>query len=278
MPGYHQFAYAPLAETPLSRMLSQFVGVREEIAVARVEKPKRLIWLVILLTEAGEAISESGLQRVPQRAGSMVIMPQGVIHNDRIINVPWRTRYILMTGPVADRFQSQFWQSGRRQTELYDDPPPAWRRLIVDLVELLIGQPRGWSWRALARLGILLDALLQQPPRRYSYGDLLDRVQRLIEADTGNPWRLDDIASALHTDTKTLTRQFRRLVNEPPGLWIRRLRMQLAFKFLCQGMSVTAVAEQMGFSDPFCFSRQFKTIMGVAPSSVQTRPPSRYRR
>jgi AraC-like DNA-binding protein len=278
MPGYHQFAYAPLAGTPFDGMLKEFVGVRHEIAAPLNEKPFRLPWLVVHLTEAGETINESGLHRVPQRPGSIVVMPRGIIHNDRVIKVPYRSRYILLVGCLADQFQAQFWQSGRLQVELYDAPPPAWKKLILDLVELLIEQPSGWSWQALARVGTLLDALLQQPPQRYPYADLLGRVQRLVESDTGNPWRLDDVAAAFRTDIKTLSRQFYRLVNQPPALWIRQQRMRLALKFLSQGMSVTTVSEQMGFSDPFCFSRQFKAIRGVSPSSVQARSPSLYRR
>ena len=62
--------------------------------------------------------------------------------------------------------------------------------------------------------------------------------------------------------------QFRKMTGEAPAGWIRRWRIAAAHRLLGQGQSVTQVAEQLGFANPYHFSRMFKSVMGSPPSSV----------
>ena len=271
--GYRQFSHLPLAGTALACNFTSIIGVREEVAEPFDRKPKRLRYLVLLYTEAGEALNRVGDQHTPYSPGSLIVEPYGQRYADRTIRLPWRMRYLLLVGPMADEFQAQYWPGGDLQSRRYESPPAAWLKRLVELVELTFDQPPGWPWRLLAQLGALFDALLSSPLPTQPYRSLLDQVQQLIEANPDNPWRLPALASALRVEAKTLARRFQQTANQPPAAWVRQQRMRLALKFLHQGMSVIETANQLGFSDPSCFSRQFKTVVRVSPSGVQRPAP-----
>lgn len=273
--GDCRFSHLPLDGQFLKGIFTDVIGVRENLRRCPNKKQGPRPWLAILYTEGGEAVYEFDQQRILERSGSLRIQSRDLIYTERIVKTPWQLRYLLLSGPMADDFQRQFWRAGRPQADVYDAPPAAWRRLVVELVELTFDQPAGWPWRFLSRLGALFDALLGAPhPNRFA-GDLLARAQRLVEAEMDNPWHLNDLAEALRLDPKTLARRFQRIVGQPPAAWMRLQRMTLARKFLNQGLSVTAVSDQLGFESPSCFSRQFRAVMGAPPSMVRRAPPLR---
>ncbi|NBH09636.1 helix-turn-helix transcriptional regulator, partial [Amycolatopsis sp. SID8362] len=76
----------------------------------------------------------------------------------------------------------------------------------------------------------------------------------------------------------TLAKRFAELVGEPPLTYLTRRRMTLAADLLRErdGVSVAAVAREVGYADPFAFSAAFKRVRGVNPSAVRKhRPPEK---
>lgn len=66
-----------------------------------------------------------------------------------------------------------------------------------------------------------------------------------------------------------LCRLFQRFDYESPYRKLQRLKMQHAAQRLQAGETlVKALSHEMGFSDPFHFSRSFKRVLGVSPSSL----------
>ena len=81
---------------------------------------------------------------------------------------------------------------------------------------------------------------------------------------------LGQIAQECHVDAAYLCRLFRRFDHQSPYQYLLRLRMNQAAEQLHQpGMLVKQVAEQVGFSDPFHFSRVFKSTFGVSPDAFR---------
>ena len=67
-----------------------------------------------------------------------------------------------------------------------------------------------------------------------------------------------------------LCRLFRRYDHQSPYLFLTRLKMNEAASQLQQpGALVKNVAADLGFSNPFHFSRVFKSIFGVAPGAFR---------
>ena len=67
-------------------------------------------------------------------------------------------------------------------------------------------------------------------------------------------------------DVAYLCRLFQRYDHQSPYQLLLRLKMNFAAEWLQQpGALVKQVAERAGFTDPFHFSREFKSVFGVAP-------------
>ena len=64
-----------------------------------------------------------------------------------------------------------------------------------------------------------------------------------------------------------------RIFKEDYGISIKKyivsVRMNHAKKFLEDGHSVSDVADMVGYSDAFGFSKMFKSYFGVSPSNIR---------
>jgi AraC-like DNA-binding protein len=81
---------------------------------------------------------------------------------------------------------------------------------------------------------------------------------------------LQQLTEECHVNGAYLCRLFRRYDHQSPYQCLLRLKMNLAAELLQQrGVLVKQVAEQVGFGDPFHFSRAFKGVFGLAPESFR---------
>jgi AraC-like DNA-binding protein len=78
---------------------------------------------------------------------------------------------------------------------------------------------------------------------------------------------LDQIAAACHIDPAYLCRLFRRFDHTSPYQFLLHLKMNdAAARLQVPGTPIKQVAADMGFSDPFHFSRVFKKALGLPPA------------
>jgi AraC-like DNA-binding protein len=81
---------------------------------------------------------------------------------------------------------------------------------------------------------------------------------------------LEQIARECHLDTAYLCRLFRRYDHQSPYLFLTRLKMNAAAGQLQQpGALVKNVAADLGFTNPFHFSRVFKSVFGISPDAFR---------
>ncbi|MCW5589148.1 MAG: helix-turn-helix domain-containing protein [Legionellales bacterium] len=89
---------------------------------------------------------------------------------------------------------------------------------------------------------------------------------RFIYDNINQPMQLEDIAKSVGVSLSSLKRLFNELIDQSPGYFIRRLRMEFAFLSLQQRQdSILEIALNAGFEDQAAFSRSFKEIFGYSP-------------
>ena len=77
---------------------------------------------------------------------------------------------------------------------------------------------------------------------------------------------LQDIARRCHRDPAYLCRAFKRFASTTPYVYLLRQKMtHAAHRLQNSDLLVKEVADEMGFPDPFHFSRSFKAVHGIAP-------------
>ena len=81
---------------------------------------------------------------------------------------------------------------------------------------------------------------------------------------------LEQIGRECHVGTAYLCRLFRRYDHQSPYLFLTRLKMNVAAEQLSSpGALVKNVAADLGFLNPFHFSRVFKSVFAVAPETFR---------
>lgn len=110
--------------------------------------------------------------------------------------------------------------------------------------------------------------------RRLGYSGLeLEQVRKLEELCAGIRERPDDfpsvreMAAAVGYTPQHLARIFRKFRGESPKDFVIRTRVERAKSLLASTLSVERVAELLGYSDVYFFSRQFKSRTGSSPTA-----------
>ena len=96
--------------------------------------------------------------------------------------------------------------------------------------------------------------------------ETFQRCRSAIEDRSLELHSLGDIARSCHVDPAYLCRLFGRFGHQSPYRYLVRLKMaQAARRLQPPGTLVKQVADELGFTDPFHFSRTFKRVFGVSP-------------
>lgn len=81
---------------------------------------------------------------------------------------------------------------------------------------------------------------------------------------------LQDIAEACMLDHAYLCRLFKRFDTQSPYQYLLNLKMTYAAdRFQEPGVLVKEIAHELGFNDPFHFTRVFKKVFGISPQSFK---------
>jgi AraC family transcriptional regulator len=145
---------------------------------------------------------------------------------------------------------------------------------------LWLGEARlpGWRDRAAELVTVLVRLLVAGPlpgperPEPTPLAAALDHV-RSQWAVTMRPLPLAELAAAAHVSPSYLTRLFRDRFGRAPGAGLELVRLERARTLLGRStMNVTEVAAACGYTDPLHFSRRFRAVYGVAPSTCRANP------
>jgi AraC-like DNA-binding protein len=97
---------------------------------------------------------------------------------------------------------------------------------------------------------------------------LIAAVLTELQARLDRPTRLDDLAHLTGYSAQHLNRLFQRILGVTPLQHLTHLRMRKAADLLAEGrLKIAAIAAQVGFDDPFYFSRVFREHLGLSPAA-----------
>ena len=92
-------------------------------------------------------------------------------------------------------------------------------------------------------------------------------VKHLIDLDVRKgvrDWR--NCAKAFHHTPETFRKYFTKVAGYSPGVYFRRATMNYAAELIHSSrLSISEIADKLGYCDQFHFSRQFKKVLGKSP-------------
>lgn len=104
----------------------------------------------------------------------------------------------------------------------------------------------------------------------------LRRLWEAVGADLGRPWRVASLASLVSISGEHLRRLCRRHGGRSPMSHVAGLRMRQAMALLAsESYTIEAVAQQVGYDNPFAFSAAFKRHQGISPSEYRQKAHGR---
>jgi AraC-like DNA-binding protein len=126
---------------------------------------------------------------------------------------------------------------------------------LLDL--LVVHALRAWFARPDADRPAWLDA----------HGDAeVARALAALHAAPARPWRLGELAASVGLSRAALARRFQGAVGESPIAYLAAWRLALAADLLLDpDATVTRVAREVGYANPFTFSTAFKRAYGHSP-------------
>lgn len=124
---------------------------------------------------------------------------------------------------------------------------------------------------------VLLELLRQDSQPQWSgfQGEQAKAFKSLSARISQNPgfhWRIAGLAREFHCTPDHFGRLFVKYIGITPGEFIIRSRINAAIALLhSSSHSIARIAELLGYSDIFAFSRQFRQKTGVRPSACRKR-------
>lgn len=145
---------------------------------------------------------------------------------------------------------------------------------VVELFELLIRNAMSESDMSPRLCASLVETLLLKLAEKRIDGANLDtralgtyqRIRRYMQENFIELRTMAEVAKGTGVDPAYLSRVFRRFHRMSPYRFLMRLKMSHAASLLLKAdRLIKEVAHEMGFGDPFHFSRSFKSVYGVSP-------------
>ena len=120
----------------------------------------------------------------------------------------------------------------------------------------------------------LLAAQNEFTPRRGdSPAEIVEIVMAYIRHNYADQVVFSDISDKYNFSSAYLSKIFKEHTNTSPGKYLIDYRLKIAKKLLLDSdYSVKDIAERVGFTDPFHFSKSFKKATGLSPAQFREQP------
>ena len=112
------------------------------------------------------------------------------------------------------------------------------------------------------------DSLLQMV-KDHRISDAIRLMQRQPERD----WSVALLARSVGMSRSVFAERFTEIIGEPAMKYLLKWRMNLAVSMLnCQEENIGVIAHRLGYSSEASFSRAFRRVIGIPPSSARRSP------
>jgi AraC family transcriptional regulator, arabinose operon regulatory protein len=266
-----------VAEHPLLRgLLVTDAGYFPHATGHRVERPQGASTNVIIACLLGGGWVRLRGRREEMSPGDIVWLPADVAHSYGAAEEdPWTIVWAHFRGAEVPAWQRLLAWAEKVPVGKSRLPPERLGELRLDQVYAYL--ERGYSVPHLLGASAALRAswcaaldLARGSDAAHSAAERTAVVREQLIATSERHYRLSELATAAGVSVPHFCQLFRKQTGYPPIDFLIRRRIQRACRLL-DGTheSVARIAAEVGFDDPYYFSRCFRRIMGRSPRSYR---------
>ena len=167
---------------------------------------------------------------------------------------------IILTARSSDESQIEGYKSG---ADAYISKPFNMDILLLRISNLLEQQKE--------RKDLFKKAIIIQPDSIATTSvdeKLITKAIQCVEQNLSNTlYSVEQLSKEMHMDRTGLYRKLLAITGQTPSAFIRSIRLKKAAQLLAQGLSVSEVADLVGFGTMSYFSKCFQEEFGVKPSA-----------
>jgi AraC-like DNA-binding protein len=242
----------------------------------RVERPRGTATHLMIACMRGAGWVRVARATHPIRAGDIVWLPADEPHaygsND---NDPWSISWVHFLSEESAAWQNQLGWAAKRPLALGHLPPDRMADLKID--EVYAWLDRGYAPLQLIGAATALRAtfcaainLANLVGETRSAAMRVTAVLEQIREKPSMALTLEELASSAGLSVPHFSDLFRRQAGHAPIDFLIRQRISRACHLLdTTDWSVTAIAAEVGYSDPYYFTRCFRRIMRESPRSYR---------
>jgi AraC family transcriptional regulator of arabinose operon len=189
---------------------------------------------------------------------------------------PWYYAWISFHGTKAEFFLKQAGFHNKKIVRASNIPPEEFTTLIYDMLkasQLTLAN----ELKRVALLHLILAKLIEShtptlSPARYDYSSDLyvKHALHYIEFHYNRDIQVHDIAEYIGLNRSYFSQIFKEKMKLSPREYLQTYRVQQACILLENtNHSVAEIAQQVGYNDPFTFSKLFKRLTGTCPTQYR---------
>jgi AraC-like DNA-binding protein len=231
----------------------------------------------LMLCTAGHGYVEINDKRAHLRQNQLLIIPKDTPHTYWAADQdPWSIYWVHFLGDDVNYYLDRIPRVGQPIPIEHSARDEAVRlfRYCLDALHEGYGLPTLiYAAQATQHILSLLLYRNQSLPMEQHAGTQRSSIEAAIEYMQNNlneNLRLEDFARAAGMSISHFSARFRRQTGQSPIAYFIQLRMRLACRLLdLSGKPVKTVAMEIGYRDPYYFSRLFKKSMGISPEKYR---------
>ncbi|WP_290517109.1 helix-turn-helix domain-containing protein [Alcanivorax sp.] len=229
--------------------------------------------LIYCVAGAGTVTYEG--QSQPVEAGELLLFPAGLAHHYQANpQQPWSIYWVHLGGHEVQAYFDEI--AGQAQSGIRKVNVGVHSRLAEDFQTLMAAatntQPEHLMYAANLLRSLLAYAALMRRQHQVRHATLdVNRVNSYLQTAIARRLSLDALIAATSDLSRYhFIREYKRQTGQTPMQAFQRIKVSHACYLLdISEHSVAAIALQLGYDDPYYFSRLFKKVMRVSPQQYR---------
>lgn len=249
-------------------------GYYQEAQGHQVTRNKHTDTLLIVCTQ-GLGTVFYGNNKIQLKKGQGLILPKDVPHRYQADKIdPWSIYWVHMDGHLVEHFLSMI----IFDNDMYLFDIPNYRHLLADFEQLLTCRHSTYQFANFILASNLLKKMMAgfissyQEPLTAEHNLInMQAVDGFLEENINNQVSLEQMADACGLSKFHFAKKFQKQIGVSPVKYFLELKIKHACELIDRtNLSIKEVANQLGYDDPYYFSRLFKKIMGLSPKAYRS--------